>query len=35
MEKLEKALELRKAKYLKRWKGKGGRWMYEYKCSDL
>ena len=33
MKKLEKALKLRKAKYLKKWKGKGGRWMYEYPES--
>jgi len=28
--KLEKALRLRKAKYTKRWRGKDGRWHYEY-----
>ncbi len=27
---LQKALELRKAKYTKRWKGKDGKWKYEY-----
>ena len=30
MEKLEKALKIRKAKYIRRWKGKSGQWMYEY-----
>ncbi len=28
--KLNNALELRKAKYIKRWKGKDGKWEYEY-----
>jgi len=28
---LKKALELRKAKYTKRWKGRDGKWRYEYK----
>ena len=28
--KLRKALELRKAKYIKRWKGRDGKWRYEY-----
>ena len=28
--KLNKALSLRKAKYLKRWKGKDGKWHYDY-----
>lgn len=27
---LNKVLELRKAKYIKRWKGKDGKWKYEY-----
>jgi len=27
---LKKALELRKAKYLKRWKGRDGKWHYQY-----
>ena len=28
--KLNEVLELRKAKYTKRYKGKGGKWVYEY-----
>ena len=30
VESLEKALELRKSKYAKRWKGKDGKWHYKY-----
>ena len=30
VESLSKALELRKAKYTKRWKGKDGKWHYKY-----
>jgi len=28
---LKEALELRKAKYIKRWKDKDGKWQYQYK----
>ena len=30
---LKKALELRKAKYVKRWRGKDGQWQYSYSLA--
>ena len=31
---LKEALELRKAKYIKRWKGKDGKWHYSYSLTE-
>ena len=31
---LKKALELRKAKYVKRWRGKDGQWQYSYSLAE-
>ena len=32
--KLQKALELRKAKYVKRWRGEDGKWHYSYSLTE-
>jgi len=32
--KLKEALKLRKAKYIKRWKGRDGKWYYQYKEEE-
>ena len=32
---LKKVLKLRKAKYVKRWKGKDGKWQYSYSLVEL
>jgi len=31
---LKEAIELRKAKYVKRWKGKDGKWQYSYSLKE-